>query len=64
MKLQNTKPHAIPKDSEKAEAERRAKRKSFGQAVLFMTGMGFVLWWVKSPETFKQTFHYLKGLLS
>jgi len=64
MRLDKTKPHAIPKDPAKAAAERRAKSKVFGEAVLFLIGMGFILWWVKSPETLKQAFHYLKGLLT
>jgi len=64
MRLDKTKPHAILKDPEKAAAERRAKRKSVGEAILFFVGMGFTLWWIKSPHTFKQALHYMKEWLS
>ena len=64
MRLDKTKPHAIPKDPEKAAAERRAKREAFGQAILLFACMGFVMWRLQSPSTFKHTFHFLQGLLS
>lgn len=64
MRLDRIKPHAILKDPEKAAAERRAKRKSVGEAILFLVGMGFVVWWIKSPHTFKQALHYVQGLLT
>lgn len=64
MKLENAKPHVIPKDPEKARAERRAKAKAFSDAILFLVGMGFALWWVKSPTTFKHALHYIQGFLT
>ncbi|NWF35175.1 hypothetical protein [Mariprofundus sp. KV] len=64
MKLNNTKPHVILKDPEKAAAQRQAKIKAVSETLLFLVGIGLVLWWIKSPDTLKQVFYYLKGLLS
>jgi len=63
MKLNKTMPHVVFKDPEKAATERRARRKSFGQALFFVTGMGLAIWWIKSPDTLKVAFNHLMELL-
>jgi len=63
VNIKNTKPHEVLKDPEKDAADRRAKRKSFGEAFTFITSMGLAVWWIKSPETLKNTFHYLTSLI-
>jgi len=62
MKIDKTRPHEVLKDPEKAKAERDAKRKRRGETITFLLTMGLALWWLKSPDTLKDTFYYLVGL--
>ncbi|ATX82577.1 hypothetical protein Ga0123462_1729 [Mariprofundus ferrinatatus] len=63
MKLNKARPHAIPKDPEKAAAERLQKRKSLGSALLFFIGMGLAIWHLKSPDTFNAAVNYVIRVL-
>lgn len=62
MRLDKAKPYSIYKDADKADAERRAKRKSLGEACMFFLGIGLAFWFLKSPDTFKASLTYLIGL--
>jgi len=62
MNLNKAKPYSILKDSDQAEAERIAARKSLGEAFLFFLGIGLSIWFLKSPDTFKASLNYFIGL--
>lgn len=63
MKLDKTKPHEVPKDPDKAAADRHAKRKAVGEALAFFLFMGLAAWHYESPATFNAAIAHLVGLM-